>query len=75
MFWLIKDCIFPDPAFQSRVTVGSVIVAWVAVLGPYLVPVYRLASGKADNNISFERALICTVIYIFGVAIMLLSDS
>jgi steroid 5-alpha reductase family enzyme len=45
------------------------------VLGPYLVPAYRLASRQADNNVSFERAWICTLIYVFGVVIMLLSDS
>ena len=45
------------------------------MLGPYLVPAYRLASRQADNNVSFERAWICTLIYVFGVVIMLLSDS
>jgi len=46
------------------------------VLGPYLVPAYRLASRQADNDaISFERAWIATLIYVFGVVIMLLSDS
>lgn len=54
---------------------GSAIVSWVAVLGPYMVPAYRLASGAANNDVSFERAWICTVIYVFGVVIMLLSDS
>lgn len=46
------------------------------MLGPYLVPAYRLASRQADNDaISFERAWIATLIYVFGVVIMLLSDS
>jgi hypothetical protein len=45
------------------------------VLGPYMIPAFRLASGAASNEISFERRWICTLIYIFGVVMMLLSDS
>lgn len=75
VFWYLKDCIFPDPAFQQKVTIFSAGIAWVAVMGPYLVPAYRLASGKASNDVSFERAWLCTLIYIFGVVFMLLSDS
>lgn len=45
------------------------------MLGPYLVPAYRLASRAADNTFSFERSWVCTLIYIFGLVIMLLSDS
>jgi len=44
IFWYLKDCIFPDPAFQTKVPVMSAGIAWVATLGPYLVPAYRLAS-------------------------------
>ncbi len=47
----------------------------MTVLGPYLVPVYRLASRQADNNVSFERAFVCVVLYIFGLVLMLLADS
>jgi protein-S-isoprenylcysteine O-methyltransferase Ste14 len=75
IFWFLKDTIFPDPAFQSNVTLGSALIAWIATLGPYLVPAYRLASGKASNDVSFERAWLCTLIYVFGVVIMLLADS
>ena len=46
------------------------------MLGPYLVPAYRLASRQADNDaISFERAWIATLIYVFGVVIMLLRST
>ena len=74
-FWFIKDCVFPDPGFQSKVTILSAGIAWAAVLGPYLIPAFRLASGAANNDVSFERAWICYLIYIFGVVIMLLADS
>lgn len=75
IFWFLKDTIFPDPAFQVNVTLGSVLIAWVSTLGPYLVPAYRLASGKASNDVSFERAWLCTLLYVFGVVVMLLADS
>lgn len=75
MFWYLKDCIFPDPAFQSKVTLGSAGIAWVAALGPYLMPAFKLASRQADNDVGFERAWLCTVLYVFGLVIMLLADS
>ena len=76
IFWYLKDSIFPDPSFQKKLTILSATGIWVFVLGPYLVPAYRLASRLADNDaISYERAWISTLIYVFGVVIMLLSDS
>ena len=44
IFWLLKDMIFPDPTFQSKATVLSFGIMWAFVLGPYLVPAYKLAS-------------------------------
>ena len=75
IFWFLKDQIFPDLSFQKKVTLFSAAISWFAVLGPYLVPAYRLATREASNDVSFERAWICTLIYIFGLVIMLLSDS
>lgn len=76
IFWYLKDSIFPDPSFQKKLPILSASGIWLFVLGPYLVPAYRLASRQADNDaISFERAWIATLIYVFGVVIMLLSDS
>jgi steroid 5-alpha reductase family enzyme len=71
----LKDNIFPDPSFQKRIPILSACGIYLFVLGPYMVPAYRLGSRAADNNVSFERAWICTLIYVFGVVIMLLSDS
>jgi steroid 5-alpha reductase family enzyme len=75
IFWYLKDSIFPDPSFQKRLPLLSALGIYLFVLGPYLVPAYRLASRAADNEVSFERAWVCTMIYVFGVVIMLLSDS
>lgn len=75
VMWYIKDTVFPDPSFQVKLPIISAGLTWVTVLGPYLVPAYRLASRKADNQISFERAFIAILSYIFGLVIMLLSDS
>lgn len=75
IFWYIKDMIFPDPAFQSKATVMSIGIAWFGVLGPYLVPAYRLASGLSKTEENFERAWLCVLLYVFGVVFMLLADS
>jgi Protein of unknown function (DUF1295) len=76
VFWYLKDCIFPDPAFQGKVTIGSALIAWVSTLGPYMYPAYSLASSpKLCEEVSFERAWLCTILYVFGVVVMLLADS
>ena len=75
VMWYLKDTVFPDPSFQAKMTIVSAGLTWAGVLGPYLVPAYRLASRQADNNVSFERAIICIILYIFGLVIMLLADS
>ena len=49
VMWYIKDTVFPDPSFQVKLPIISAGLTWVTVLGPYLVPAYRLASRKADN--------------------------
>jgi len=72
--WVLKDQVFPDNHFQRKVTLPSVMVAYV-VMGLYCVPAYRLASNKDLQNISFERFFCCLVIYLFGVVTMLLADS
>jgi len=45
VMWFIKDSIFPDPSFQVKMSPISAGLTWLTVLGPYLVPAYRLASG------------------------------
>lgn len=75
IFWLIKDAVFPDPAFQQKATIFSIGISWLTVLGPYLVPAYKLASNEVSNDISIDRFVICALMYIFGVVFMLLSDS
>eukprot|EP00347_Sterkiella_histriomuscorum_P018461 403345432 len=75
-FWVLKDVIFPDPNFQKKATVMSGgLVIWLTVLGHYMVPVYQLASRNANNDISIERMWVCSLIYIVGLVLMLLSDS
>jgi hypothetical protein len=76
IFWLFKDTIFPDASFQRKVTITSAGFAWLLILGPYLIPAYRLASGKVNNDaVIFERALVCMLLYMFGLVFMLLADS
>jgi hypothetical protein len=51
----MKDMIFPDPTFRAKATIFSFGIMWVTVLGPYLIPAYKLASRQASNEISFEK--------------------
>ncbi|CDW86579.1 duf1295 domain containing protein [Stylonychia lemnae] len=74
-FWILKDLIFPDPVFQKKATVFGLFTSFALVLGHYFVPAYMLASGRADNNLTFERIWVSYLIYVIGIILMLLSDS
>lgn len=42
--WYLKDSVFPDPSFQSYLTVISAGLIYLFCLVPYMIPAYRLAS-------------------------------
>ena len=44
VFWIAKDIIFPDQTFKAKTTFASMTVAYLVILGPYLIPAYRLCS-------------------------------
>lgn len=46
--WYMKHLTTPDAAFERYVTIGSVIVAYLGILGPYCIPGYLLASGQCE---------------------------
>jgi len=76
IFWVLKDSVFPDAWFQQKVTISSMIGAYAMILGPYCVPAYRLAAFREIcDAVTEERFWLCLIIYVFGIVIMLLSDS
>lgn len=74
IIWLIKHFAMPDPSWEVKLTVPSALVVWGAVLGPYCVPAYLLASGACQEP-SLARIAVGSLFYIFGVILMLAADA
>ena len=69
----IKDLVFPDKTFQTKVTLLSGLVA-TALLLMYFLPGYQMASGIANNNPSVDRIIVSFTSYAFGLFLMMGSD-
>jgi protein-S-isoprenylcysteine O-methyltransferase Ste14 len=73
LIWLLKEAVFPDPAWQKRITLGGALNAWLFVLGPYwlaplLLIVLRIEQPPAVLGVAI-------VLYAFGVALMVGADA
>lgn len=76
--WLIKDLAFPDPAWQTRVTIAGSVMVFVAVLGWYWVFGWLLiASGATPSYPLPEGAwyALCISLCIIGCVIMIAADA
>ena len=73
LIWLLKEAIFPDPAWQRRVTFGGALNAWLLVLGLYWVaPVLIVRNGvEQPGAILMAATLLC----VLGVVLMMGSDA
>lgn len=69
--WILKDFTFPDKAFQRKVTLMSFAFPWPVSLLPYCTGGYLMMSGQAPQDPSPERVALCTVIYVFGIVLMM----
>jgi protein-S-isoprenylcysteine O-methyltransferase Ste14 len=73
LIWLLKELICPDPGWQEHVTVGSALISWIAVLGPYwLAPYLLISSGYEASNATIAAAI---ATYAIGVVTMIGSDA
>lgn len=46
--WVVKGMVFPDSSFESKVSLTCGINAWLAVLGPYCIAGYMVASRQSE---------------------------
>jgi len=75
--WLMKDAAFPDPRWQTRVTAGGGLMAFLLVLGPYWLFPWLLVSGVLGARPEPPPELLAGAIalHTVGVALMLSADS
>jgi protein-S-isoprenylcysteine O-methyltransferase Ste14 len=78
LIWILKDLIFPDKKWQTKITLSGGLVAILAVLGPYWVAPYLLISpvlGEAHNGANQIWMSIAIFIYAMGLTLMLTADA
>jgi len=75
--WLMKDQIFPDASFASKVSISACILHWIVTLGPYSMIPVAVTSGYAEDakDISHERAFVAIFTFLTGLTIMMVSDA
>jgi len=76
--WVMKDIVFPDSKWQTKITFGSGLIALLLVLGPYWVAPYLLISpvlGEAHVGATWVGLTVAMFVYILGLAIMVAADT
>lgn len=73
LIWLLKELVFPDPAWQKRITVGGAINAWLMVLGPYWIAPWLMVSQRIEQPPAVLGAAI--VLYAQGLTLMIGADA
>ena len=78
LVWLIKDLTFPDPNWQSKLTIGAGINAFLAVLGLYWVFGWLLISRTSQPVYPLPDAVwfaLCISLCLIGSVIMIAADA
>ncbi len=76
--WLLKDCVFPDPNWQSKITLAGGLNAFLFALGWYWVFGWLLISGVAKAHYPLADDAwfaLCIFICLFGCVIMIAADA
>ncbi len=75
--WLLKDMVFPDPSWQTKVTFGGAFLSVLLVLGPYwLIPFVLIADWPSNMvGATTEWLIVAAIIHTLGIAIMLSADA
>jgi len=75
--WLLKHFVFPDPAWEVRVTFGGAFMAFLLVLALYWVFPWLLISPVLGPRAGPSSALLafCIALHTVGVVIMMTADA
>ena len=75
--WIMGYFIFPNKGFNYNMTICSCLVLYSFALGPYCIAAYQVASRAQEEtqNPSDERCVVATLMFIFGVILMLGTDA
>ena len=76
--WVLKDTVFPDAAWQRRVSLLGGLNQFVFVLGWYWVFGWLLISGVSRPDYPLPQApwfALCITLFVIGLTIMLAADA
>ncbi|MGZ6144137.1 MAG: methyltransferase family protein, partial [Myxococcales bacterium] len=73
LVWLLKDHVFPDPAWQKKLTVGGAINTWLLALGLYWIAPVLLVTRRHEAAPAVLGGAI--LLYALGVVLMVGSDA
>jgi len=76
LMWMFKHFSHPDPSFEEKQTIFSVLLNWSTVLGPYLIAGVCVNSrySEAAQNPSPERCCLASMMFSFGLVLMMSTD-
>lgn len=73
LIWLLKELVFPDPAWQKRITAGGAFNAWLTVLGPYWIAPWLMISQGIEQPPAVLGGAV--VLYALGLTLMIGADA
>ncbi|HUS21348.1 MAG TPA: DUF1295 domain-containing protein [Aeromicrobium sp.] len=78
LVWFLKDRVFPDPNWETRISPLGALDAFVFVLGPYWLFGWLLISGTANPDYPLSDGpwfTLCITLVILGSVIMIAADA
>lgn len=70
--WLLKEMIFPDQKWQTKITFGAALASFSSVLAPYWLIAYNAIEGGAERS---NMALCAAgIVYSLGLCLMMGAD-
>ena len=76
--WLLKDSCFPDPRWQTKITIGGGLVSFFTVLAWYWLIGWLLISGTVQPTYPLPQPAwfaLCVSLCILGCVIMMVADA
>ena len=75
LLWYMKHLFFPDKVFAEKCTFNCMLVCWLLILGPYMIPAWLIASGNAGPEPSKAWLYLWITVYILSVSLTLEADA
>jgi len=72
LVWLLKECLFPDPQWQRKITIPSSLFSFFSVLGPYWLAGYFTVKNGVE--LTPLEICCCVTVHTLGIVFMMGAD-